>query len=169
MDFSPIPPASGEAGSKAELLIQKLAASSLTLAAAESCTAGLVADLLARVPGASRVFWGSFVCYTPQAKVKMLGLEEESLNRYGAVSRETACAMAKGALVKSGAGMAVSVTGLAGPGGDGTATPVGTVWIGTMVRGKEPEAAVFRYSGSRNEVRVSAAEDALEELIKQFP
>jgi PncC family amidohydrolase len=99
----------------------------------------------------------------------MLGLEEEALNRYGAVSRETACAMVKGALERSGADMAVSVTGLAGPGGDGTGTPVGTVWIGTMVRGGEPGAAVFRYSGSRNEVRISAAEDALGELIKQFP
>jgi PncC family amidohydrolase len=99
----------------------------------------------------------------------MLGLKEESINRYGAVSRETACAMVKGALDKSGADMAVSVTGLAGPGGDGTATPVGTVWIGTMVRGGEPETAVFRYSGSRNEVRFFAAEDALGELIKQFP
>jgi PncC family amidohydrolase len=115
------------------------------------------------------VFWGAFVCYTLEAKVKMLGLKEESINRYGAVSRETACAMVKGALDKSGADLAVSVTGLAGPGGDGTATPVGTVWIGTMARGGEPETAVFRYSGPRNEVRISAAEDALGELIKQFP
>jgi PncC family amidohydrolase len=99
----------------------------------------------------------------------MLGLEEEALNRHGAVSRETALAMAKGALDRSGADMAVSVTGLAGPGGDGSPAPVGTVWIGKAVRGGEPEAVLFRYSGSRNEVRISAAKDALEELIKQFP
>ncbi|MDR3140001.1 MAG: nicotinamide-nucleotide amidohydrolase family protein, partial [Treponema sp.] len=106
----PIIPSGG--GARAEFLIQKLAQSSRTVAAAESCTAGLVADFLARVPGASRVFWGAFVCYTPQAKVKMLGLDEETLRVYGAVSRETARAMARGALERSGADMAVSVTGL---------------------------------------------------------
>jgi PncC family amidohydrolase len=164
-----MPPVPEEAGLRAEGLIRKLAASSRTLAVAESCTGGLVAELLARVPGASRVFWGGFVCYTIKAKVKMLGLDEESLERYGAVSGETARAMAKGALERSGADMAVSVTGLAGPGGDGTATPVGTVWIGTAARGREPEAVLFHYAGSRNEVRIAAAKDALGELIKQFP
>jgi PncC family amidohydrolase len=138
------------------------------MAVAESCTGGLVADLLTRVPGASRVFWGAFVSYTVKAKVKMLGLDEEFVKRYGAVSGETARAMARGALERSGADMAVSVTGLAGPDGDGTPTPVGTVWIGTAVRGREPEAVLFYYAGFRNEVRISAAKDALEELIKQF-
>jgi PncC family amidohydrolase len=168
IDPSPVSSAGGEAVARAEFLVQKLAAASMTVAAAESCTAGLVADLLARVPGASRVFWGSFVCYTIEAKAEMLGLNGESIRRYGAVSGETARAMAKGALERSGADMAVSVTGLAGPEGDGTPTPVGTVWIGTAVRGGEPEAAVFHYSGLRNKVRISAAEDALGELIRRF-
>jgi PncC family amidohydrolase len=99
----------------AETLIRTLASASLSLAAAESCTGGLVSDLLVRVPGASRVFWGSFICYSIDAKRRMLGIGEDLILRFGAVSRETACAMALGALEKSGAGAAVSVTGLAGP------------------------------------------------------
>jgi PncC family amidohydrolase len=146
-------------------LIEKAAAASLRVAAAESCTAGLVADLLAGVPGASRVFWGSFVCYSAEAKRRMLGIDKNLIRRYGAVSRETACAMARGALRKSGAGAAVSVTGLAGPGGDGGPVPVGTVWIGVQTREGEPEAAVFHYEGLRNEVRMSAAYDALRMLL----
>jgi PncC family amidohydrolase len=114
------------------------------------------------------VFWGSFVCYTLQAKMKMLGLDGEALRVYGAVSRETACAMAGAALERSGADAAVSVTGLAGPEGDGTAVPVGTVWIGTAVRGGETEAVMFHYSDSRNVVRLSAAEDALGELMRRL-
>jgi PncC family amidohydrolase len=150
--------------SPAEDLIQRAAAAGLTLAAAESCTAGLAADLLARVPGASRVFWGSFVSYTPAAKTEMLGVDAKLLDRYGAVSRETARAMAEGALARSGADLAVSVTGLAGPEGDGSGVPVGTVWIGIARRGGESRASLYRYTGSRNEVRRRAARDALEAL-----
>ncbi|MDR3172354.1 MAG: nicotinamide-nucleotide amidohydrolase family protein [Treponema sp.] len=155
--------------SPAELLIKKLSAASKTLVLAESCTAGLVADLLAQVPGASSVLWGSFVCYTVAAKTAMLGVEADLVLRYGAVSRETACAMAQGALERSGADMAVSVTGLAGPQGDGSAVPVGTVWIGTMLRGEAAQASVFHYTGSRNGVRAAAAAAALGELIHRIP
>ena len=149
------------------MLINRLAAASQTVAVAESCTAGLVADLLAQVPGASRVLWGSFVSYTVTAKIKMLGLEEALIERYGAVSQETACAMARAVMERSAADMAVSVTGLAGPEGDGTSTPVGTVWIGTLLRGKEPTSRRFHYTGSRNEVRKAAAADAIRELLAQ--
>jgi PncC family amidohydrolase len=147
-------------------LVRRAQAAGLTLAAAESCTAGLVADLLARVPGASRVFWGSLVTYTGAAKVRMLGLKEDQLARFGAVSPETARAMAEGALEQSGADLAVSVTGIAGPGGDGTAVPVGTVWIGLARNGGESRARVFHYQGPRNEVRRRAARDALEVLLE---
>jgi PncC family amidohydrolase len=147
-------------------LVRRAQAAGLILAAAESCTAGLVADLLAQAPGASRVFWGSLVTYTGDAKVRMLGLKEEQLARFGAVSPETARAMAEGALEQSGADLAVSVTGLAGPGGDGSAVPVGTVWIGLARRGGESRVRVFRYRGARNEVRRRAARDALEVLME---
>jgi PncC family amidohydrolase len=149
-------------------LIEQLAADSKIMAAAESCTGGLIADMLVQAPGASRVFWGSFVSYTVKAKVVMLGVEEALINQYGAVSRETACAMAQGALERSAADMALSVTGLAGPDGDGTSTSVGTVWIGTVLRGKPPQARMFYYPVSRQEVRIAAAEDAIRELLARI-
>jgi PncC family amidohydrolase len=138
------------------------------MAAAESCTAGLVADLVARVPGASAVFWGSFVTYMVDAKVKILGLDPTLVERFGPVSRETACAMALGAREKSGADYAVAVTGLAGPGGDGTDVPVGTVWIATAGRDRAPEAQVFCFEGSRNTIRDNAAARALDVLLQRI-
>jgi PncC family amidohydrolase len=150
----------------AEALVRRLETAGETIVLAESCTAGLAADLIARIPGASAVFWGSFVCYTPAAKTRMLGIGNDLLEKYGAVSRETACAMAEGALEKSGASLALAVTGLAGPGGDGSAVPVGTVWIAAAIRGGRTEAVVVHYEGTRNRVRISAAAAALEEAMK---
>jgi PncC family amidohydrolase len=157
-----------ELGERAALLVEKLAAASLTVAVAESCTAGLVADLIARIPGASGVFWGSFVSYMVDAKVLMLGLDREKLDAYGPVSRETACSMAEAVLEKCGAGIAAAVTGLAGPGGDGTAVPVGTVWIATAIRGGETRAEVFHFKDSRNNIRNRAAASAVEALLKRL-
>jgi PncC family amidohydrolase len=151
----------------AAVLIETLAASSLTLAAAESCTAGLVADSIARVPGASRVFWGSFVTYSVDAKIKLLGVDPDIIHRHGAVSRETALAMAEGALEKSGADVAVSVTGLAGPDGDGSGQKVGTVWIGIARRGLPAEAVCYVFTGDRNAIRKAAATGAIAELLKR--
>ncbi|MDR2371303.1 MAG: nicotinamide-nucleotide amidohydrolase family protein [Treponema sp.] len=149
-------------------LVERLAALGRTLAAAESCTAGLVADMIASVPGASRVFWGSFVTYMLDAKTVMLGLDRAALEKYGAVSRETACAMAEAALAKSGAGAAVSVTGLAGPDGDGTSVPVGTVWVATALAGGASAARVFHFKGERDAVRRAAAEAALQETLDRL-
>lgn len=152
---------------EAEMLIKGLTERSQTVAAAESCTGGLVADLLVQIPGASRVFWGSFVSYTPAAKAAMLGVPADFIRRYGAVSQETACAMAQGALERSAADRAVAVTGLAGPDGDGTPTPVGTVWIATARRGEPPQARMFYYPLARKELRIAAAKDAVRELLAQ--
>jgi PncC family amidohydrolase len=157
------------ASSPAEALVRLAAEKGCRIVAAESCTAGLVADSLARVPGASRVLWGSFVTYTVEAKIRMLKVDADMIAGRGAVSRETALAMAEGALAESGADIAVSVTGLAGPDGDGTATPVGTVWMGLAgvppngvpPNGGVPEARVFHYDLERNELRRAAALDAL--------
>ncbi|MDR1107973.1 MAG: CinA family protein [Spirochaetaceae bacterium] len=154
------------ATTEARELIQKLSSGSLFFVVAESCTAGLVADLLAQVPGASRVFWGSFVCYTPDAKQRMLGVDGELILKHGAVSRETVCAMAEGALARSGADVAAAVTGLAGPDGDGSSAPVGTVWIGVALRGGQSRGSLFQYTGSRNEVRLAAARETLRETAK---
>ena len=163
----------------AEEIVKGLTAQGKMIALAESCTAGLASDFLARVPGASLVLWGSFVSYTAHAKTEMLGVPQELIGKYGAVSREVALAMAEGALNKSGASWAFSVTGLAGPGGDtseGSAeiseeTPIGTVWIG--VAGQTPdrpqsEAKRFYFSGSRNEVRNAAALAVLEEVMEKL-
>ncbi|MDR1863315.1 MAG: CinA family protein [Treponema sp.] len=161
--------AGGREESAAGELVRRLEKLGKTAAAAESCTAGLAADLIARIPGASRVFWGSFVTYSVDAKIRMLGLEEALIRNFGAVSRETALAMAGGALEKSGADYALSVTGLAGPGGDGSGLPVGTVWIATAAAGGEARSSVFRFSGSRNEVRSAAAQQAIAELLSRLP
>ena len=149
----------------AEEIVKYLVQEKKMIAAAESCTAGLVADLIGSVPGASSVFWGSFVAYTADAKYRMLGVPGELIEKYGAVSRPIALAMAEGALEKSGAFWAFSVTGLAGPGGDANSgLPIGTVWIGIAGRDGGPEAVEFRFSGSRDEVRQAAAAAALNKL-----
>jgi PncC family amidohydrolase len=153
----------------AEELARRLAArlieQRLTLALAESCTAGLVADLLARVSGVSQALWGSFVCYSPDAKQRMLGLERDFLERYGLVSAETAREMALRARELSGASIAAAVTGIAGPLGDGSGVPVGTVWIAAAWQGhcREQER---HFEGTRAEIRLQAAAAVLEELLE---
>ena len=157
----------------AERLVERLARGHETLVLAESCTAGLVSDFVARVSGASAVLWGSFVCYTAGAKERMLGIDGGLLRRHGLVSREAAREMALHALELAGTSIAAAVTGLAGPGGDGSATPVGTVWVAVARRGnfcgvaeawhREKE---LRFQGSRAEVRVQAAGAVLEELLE---
>ena len=147
----------------AEKLIEKLKSFSLTLALAESCTGGMISGLLTGVPGASRVLWGSFVCYTQEAKVKMLGLDHDELSANGLVSEKTARAMALGALQKSGADIAAAVTGIAGPDGDGSGIPTGTVWAAVIYKGK-PTVKEFHFTGGRNEVRRQAV-DAILNLV----
>jgi PncC family amidohydrolase len=146
-------------------VVRLLREKGLTLALAESCTAGLVADSITGIPGASNVFWGSFVTYRIEAKTAMLGIDRTMVERYGVVSGETARMMAEGALEKSGVDIAVSVTGLAGPDGDSRGTPVGTVWMAAAVRessnGSRVRVKHFYYEGDRATVREAAACDAL--------
>jgi len=145
-----------------------------TLCAAESCTAGLVSSFLGKVPGASKVLWGSFVVYTVDAKVKLLDVPNALIEREGAVSRPVALAMAEGALAKSSASWAFSITGLAGPSDGSTQYPaVGTVWIAVANRTgsgmpSSSEAKVFQFEGSRIEVQEAAAVAALQELLKRI-
>jgi PncC family amidohydrolase len=150
----------------AERLVREAKEQGLHFATAESCTAGLVSSLVAEVPGASNVLWGAFVTYTLDAKTVLLGVEPALLKQSGAVSSATACAMAQGALVRAKVDGAVSVTGLAGPDGDGSGQPVGTVWFGLALKGKETQSFRYHFRGSRNEVRRQAAEEALEILYK---
>jgi len=149
---------------KAHYVVQRIKELSMTLALSESCTAGLISSLLANIPGASAVLWGSYVCYTQEAKVSMLGLDDKKLSSFGLVSKETVSSMAEMTLKKSGADIAVSVTGLAGPDGDGSCVPVGTVWIAVYFRDGDISAREFHFEGSRNSVRLQAATAALDLL-----
>ena len=158
----------GRSAVLAEKLVKDLAGRGKFIALAESCTAGLAADFIARVPGASGIFWGSYVAYTPEAKAAMLGVPAALVKKYGPVSMPVALAMAEGALKKSGAFWAFSVTGLAGPDGDNSSLPIGTVWIGIAGRDGKSRAKMFLFEGSRNEVREAAAAAALEELLERI-
>ena len=153
------PPLGGE-------LVRVLTARRQMVALAESCTAGLAADMIARFPGASKVLWGSFVTYTADAKTRMLGVPKALIEEHGAVSGPVSLAMAEGALERSGASWALSITGFAGPGREGA--PVGTVWIGLAGPGGRPVAKSFLFKGRRNEVREAAAATALEELLERI-
>ncbi len=111
------------------LVLELLRERGLTLATAESCTGGLVAARLTAIPGSSDVFLGSVVAYANSVKTSQLGVPEELLATFGAVSAETAAAMAEGARTRLGADVAVSVTGVAGPGGGTAEKPVGLVFL----------------------------------------
>jgi nicotinamide-nucleotide amidase len=134
------------------------------LAIAESCTGGLVAEKLTRVPGISAVFDRGFVTYSNESKTELLGVDPELLRAHGAVSAQVAAAMARGAAERARATCAVSVTGIAGPDGGTAEKPVGLVWIGTFARGRA-EAHERRFVvRDRDLVREFAANAALDLL-----
>jgi nicotinamide-nucleotide amidase len=119
---------------KARALLDLCRARKLTIATAESCTGGLVAATLTEIPGSSDVFERGFVTYSDAAKTVMLGVPADLIALFGAVSRETAEAMAQGALAHSPADLAVSITGIAGPGGGSPGKPVGLVHFAAAAR-----------------------------------
>lgn len=137
------------------------------IAAAESCTGGLVAAAITEVPGASAVLDRGWVVYTNEAKVECLGVAPTMVASYGAVSRQVAEAMAVGALARSRADVAVAVTGIAGPTGGTASKPVGLVWFGLATRSERArsERRVFAY-GDRAFVRMRATETALTLLLR---
>jgi nicotinamide-nucleotide amidase len=134
----------------------------LKLVTAESCTGGLVAATITDIAGSSDVFDRGFVTYSNAAKAAMLGVPEETLQRYGAVSRETAEAMAQGALTHSEAAIAVSITGIAGPGGGSAEKPVGLVHFAAAARDGRLIGREKRFGDiGRHEVRVASVAEAL--------
>ncbi len=139
----------------------------VTLAVAESCTGGLVGGRLTAVPDASDVFLGGIVAYADRVKEAALAVPHELLQRDGAVSESVARAMAEGVRRNFGAGLAVSITGIAGPGGGTSAKPVGTVWFATA-DGHETAAARMVFGGGRSEVRARGAQAALRLLRKRL-
>ena len=151
----------------AERVIAENKAAGRTVALAESCTGGLVAAALTEVPGSSAVLDRGFVTYSNEAKRQSLGVQEELLDAFGAVSVATAWAMAQGALKHSNADVAVAISGIAGPDGGSAHRPVGTVVFARAVRGSdEVDAEEKRLDGStRSGVRHQAALVALELLL----
>jgi nicotinamide-nucleotide amidase len=143
-----------------EQVLELCRAEGLTLATAESCTGGLVAARLTAVPGASEAFVGGIVAYADEVKAEQLSVPEEVLEEHGAVSAETATAMASGARARLGADVAVSVTGVAGPGGGTEAKPVGLVFIHAEGPGGG-QGLEFSFPGDRETIRTRSAVAAL--------
>jgi nicotinamide-nucleotide amidase len=143
-----------------ELVLEASRSRGLTAATAESCTGGLVSARLTSVPGSSDVFLGGIVSYANAVKESELGVPAEVLERFGAVSTETATAMARGARARLGADVAVSVTGIAGPGGGSPEKPVGLVYLCASGPGGE-RSSDFVVTGDRETVRRRATVAAL--------
>ena len=137
-----------------------------TIATAESCTGGGIGEAITGVPGSSAVFVGGIISYCNEIKHKLLGVPEEMLAQYGAVSAPVAEAMARGSKAALGSHMAVSVTGLAGPGADDFGNPVGTVFIGWCDE-KGCLSRQYHFSGDRAAVRRQSVEKALQMIIEQ--
>ena len=140
---------------------ESLRASRLMLVTAESCTGGWIAKVVTDIAGSSDWFDCGMAVYSYEAKQAMLGVNPHTLEHFGAVSRETAIEMVSGALVHSGASIAVAVTGIAGPGGGSEDKPVGTVWIAWKRRGGYAHAKVFHFDGDREAVRRQTVGKAL--------
>lgn len=137
----------------------------LSLSLAESCTGGMIAEAVTCVAGASEVFYGSAVTYVNSAKEHILGVSRETLENHGAVSSECAAEMARGSRLVYGADVAMSVTGIAGPGGGSAAKPVGTVWFGLATKdGTETFRRLF--DGDRAAVRRQTAAEVLRRLAE---
>lgn len=146
-------------------LSERLRERHLKLACAESCTGGLIAAHITERAGSSELFDRGFVTYSNQAKMDMLGVSSITLDQHGAVSQPVAEEMAAGAIAKSAADIAISVTGIAGPGGGSDDKPVGLVYIGLAKRGEKAIADRYIFQGSRHEVRAQSVKTALEKLI----
>jgi nicotinamide-nucleotide amidase len=138
------------------------------LAVAESCTGGLIAQCITEVPGSSGWFERGLVTYSNRAKQELLGLTPQTLEQHGAVSRETAEAMARGLLVMAPADWAIAVTGIAGPGGGSPEKPVGLVWTAWAQKHGPVQSAHRQFSGSRAEIREAAAQAALQGLLERL-
>lgn len=146
----------------------RLAALKAKVTCAESCTGGWLAKSITDIAGSSGWFDYGFVTYSNQAKQRLIGVSEETLERYGAVSAETVREMARGALLAAGADFSLSVSGIAGPGGGTEDKPVGTVWFGLSDKTGALVAREARFDGDRNAVRLQAVRFALQTLYDEF-
>ncbi len=143
-----------------EVLLSSLLENGQTLVTAESCTGGLIGEMITAIPGSSEVYAGGVVTYSNQLKMRLVSVSETTLAEYGAVSKGTACEMAEGARKNLGGDIGISVTGIAGPGGGTEEKPVGLVYIGVSTREKT-DAYRFHFVGNRDKVRTLSAKNAL--------
>jgi nicotinamide-nucleotide amidase len=140
----------------------------MKFAIAESCTGGQIANRITNVPGASEVFTHGFVTYANEAKVEMLGVPTDLIDEHGAVSEPVARAMAEGALRASGSDIAVSVTGIAGPGGGSEDKPVGTAWIGLALRDGQTDSFKVFHPRNRKDFKLAVSQAALEAVRRRL-
>jgi nicotinamide-nucleotide amidase len=147
----------------ADRFLKACAARKTLAATAESCTGGLIIATMTDIPGSSSMVDRGFVTYSNEAKMEMLAVSRETLHAHGAVSRETALEMAAGALAHSRAGIALAVTGVAGPDGGSAEKPVGLVWFGVAVTGEPPRAEKRLFTNlGRDYIRQETVRTALE-------
>lgn len=144
---------------------QALLAKKAFLSTAESCTGGWVAQAITAIPGSSMWFERGFITYSNLAKHEMLRVAEETLQKYGAVSEETAIEMAEGALAHSHADVSLSVTGIAGPDGGTSEKPVGYIWFAIAGNNKATQAFQKTFGGDRQAIREQAVEMILHALL----
>jgi PncC family amidohydrolase len=136
----------------------------LRLAVAESCTGGLIGHRITNIPGSSTYYMGSVTAYAYEAKVRLLGVRWETLEKYGAVSKETVLEMSRGVRKALAADIGIAVSGIAGPGGGTAEKPVGLTWIGLSAADVD-EAWRFIWDGDRLQVKEHSAEQALQMLV----
>jgi nicotinamide-nucleotide amidase len=157
---------------QAAVLLEHCRARGLRLATAESCTGGMIAASLTAMAGSSDVVDRGFVTYSNAAKTELLGVLAELIAAVGAVSEAVAARMAEGALRRSTADLAVSATGVAGPGGGSAEKPVGLVWLGVAARGQPTRTTRHLFPGDRAEIRrrsVVAAFAMLQTAVRTWP
>ena len=151
----------GDLKSLAERVLERCRARGLRLATAKSCTGGMIAAALTEIAGSSEVVERGFVTYSNEAKTEMLGVPAALIAAHGAVSGEVAAAMADGARARAPVDLAVSVTGIAGPGGATPGKPVGLVWFGMARRGAAVKTECHVFPGDRSAVRHASVARAL--------
>ncbi|MBQ2763837.1 MAG: CinA family protein [Firmicutes bacterium] len=148
-------------------IVEKLIERGIVVATAESCTGGLISSTITDVPGSSAIFGYGMVTYSNEAKMKILGVKEDTLKQFGAVSKETAYEMAEGLKKVSSADVSISVTGIAGPGGGSEEKPVGLVYMGIATN-----EGIFTkknlFNGDRDEIRKQTVHTALNLIAEKL-
>ena len=152
----------------ATVVVKEATAQGKTITTAESCTGGLISSCLTAVSGSSAVFLCGFVTYANEAKTRLLGVPGDAINEFGAVSDIVAAAMAEGALAQSGADMAVSVTGVAGPTGGTKEKPVGLVYLSLAENDEDAVIKRYVFAGTRDHIRRSTVGAALELVLSRL-